>query len=113
MENQTTPQDEVLLPTNEADLDAFVASIIDQFKLPPGDDTYDAIATMIMHLPNTRAYATRAYFGNGVLKSMANKAAYAKLMGFQKKRMEADQAEKELAKATQSDQGPARDEQPV
>lgn len=89
---------EVLLPTDVPALDAFVASIVDEFKLPEGDDTYDSIATMILHLPQTKAYMPRSYFGNGVLKALANRAAYTKLQEFAQKRKEAE--EKEKAKLT-------------
>lgn len=90
MENEV----EVLLPTDLSALDAFVESITQEFKLPAGDDTYDAIATMILHLPQTRAYALRSYFGNGVLKSLANQAAYTRLQEFRKKREEKEQEAK-------------------
>lgn len=90
--------EEVLLPTNREDLDAFVAKIVKKFKLPETDDTYESIATMIMHMPNTRAYAPLAYFGNGVLKAMANLAAYEKIQEFCKKRRDAALASAEAEK---------------
>ena len=84
----------VALPTDIPALDAFVASIIGEYALPPGDDTYDMIATMIMHLPQTKAFMPRSYFGYGVYKSMANKAAYTKLREFAQAREEKEMAEK-------------------
>lgn len=93
-----TKELEVLLPTTVAALDEFVASITTEYGLPEGDDTYDAIATMILHLPHTKAYALRSYFGHGVLKSMANRAAYDKLTELRERR-EAKAAE-EKAKLT-------------
>ena len=89
-----TEEKEVLLPTSEAELDAFVASITEEYKLPAGEDTYDAIATMILHLKSHVAYVPRSYFGNGVLRSMANKAAYEKLRQFGMKRQEAEEKQK-------------------
>lgn len=85
---------EVLLPTNEADLDEFVTSLTEEFNLPAGDDTYDAIATMILHLPSHCAYVLRSHFGNGVLRAMANSAAYNKCREFSAKR-EAMQKERD------------------
>jgi hypothetical protein len=90
METET----EVLLPTTTEALDTFVASITQEYGLPEGDDTYDAIATMILHLPHTKAYAPRSHFGNGVLKSLANKAAYDKLTEFREKRLKKEAEEK-------------------
>jgi hypothetical protein len=77
-----------LLPTNVPDLDLFVASIIESFSLPNTDDTYDMIATMIMHMPQTACRAPKRYFGESVLKGMANQAAYKKLAEFRHKREE-------------------------
>lgn len=88
------PEVECLLPTTAEALDEFVDVITKEYELPPGDDTYDAIATMILHLPQTRAFMPHSYFGHGVLKSMANKAAFDKLQGFAIKRKEAEEKKK-------------------
>ena len=90
---------EIRLPQTELELDEFVQSIIDEFKLPSGDDTYDAIATMIMHLPQTKAYVPRSYFGHGVYKAMANRAAYYRLMEIKKRRDAKEKVEKEQNEA--------------
>lgn len=90
--NQT--DNEVLLPVTETLLDDFVKSLTEEFSLPDGDDTYDAIATMILHLPQTKAYMPRSYFGNGVLKSMANRAAYGKLKELKARRDAKEEEEK-------------------
>ena len=79
-----TPPDR--LPITVAELDAFVERLINDYKLPPGDDTYDAIATMIMHLPHVCAVKEDEYFVHGVWKSMANLAAYSRLQEFRAKR---------------------------
>ena len=104
----------VLLPTTVEELDEFVKSLTEQYALPGGDDTYDAIATMIMHLPHTAAKAPRSHFGHGVLKSMANKAAFTRLQEFAKKREEKKKQEEEekRLKLVESEQPPAI-EQPV
>lgn len=85
---------EVPLPITEEGLDRFVQDVTEKFGLPPGDDTYDAIATMIMHLDHRIAYVKPSYFGHGVLKSMANAAAYGKLRQLAQKRADKEQAEK-------------------
>lgn len=85
---------EVKLPTTVDELDSFVASITRDFSLPEGDDTYDAIATMIMHLDHRIAHMKPSYFGNGVLKMMANKAAYTRLRELAEKRNARAEAEK-------------------
>jgi hypothetical protein len=90
----------VMLPQNVEALDQFVSEIIYEYKLPEGEDTYDAIATMIMHLNHTTAYATKKYFADGVRKSLANKAAYEKLCEFREKR-EAAKKEQEAKKAAE------------
>jgi len=86
---------EVLLPTTEEGLDHFVASLVEDYELPNTDDTYDAIATMILHLPQTKAFMPRSYFGHGVLKSMANKVAFEKLKIFRDRREAAEKLKDE------------------
>jgi hypothetical protein len=86
---------EILLPRTPEALDELVQIITAKFDLPPGDETYEAVATMIMHIPAQRAYAPLAYFGNGVLKSMANAAAYQRLGEIAKRRAERKKAEQE------------------
>lgn len=90
---------EVMLPQTPEDLDTFVASIIEEFSLPPGDDTYDAMATVIMHLPSTRAYAPKSYFASCVRKSLANRAAYTRLRELAQKREDAAKVAEDEAKA--------------
>lgn len=102
----------VLLPTTQVELDEFVASITDEFGLPPGIDTYDSIATAILHMPNTKAYAPRWVFGHGVLKAMANAAAYTKLEEFRRAREAKAVAEKEKMEAERALVG-AADGQPI
>lgn len=84
-EAKTEPND-ILLPTTTEELDALIADVVEKFKVPATDDTAEMIATMIMHMPSGRAYAPLAYFGNGVLQSMAKKIAWEKLDEFSRKR---------------------------
>lgn len=92
MNYEDRTETEVQLPTTEEGLDSFVAEITELYNLPEGDDTYDAIATMVLHLPQTKAYSTLAYFGHAVLKSMANQVAFKKLKELKKKREDKEAA---------------------
>lgn len=109
-EEQTINEPKILLPQDEAALDQFVESIATEFNVPTGDDTYDAIATMILHLPQTSAFVPRSYFGNSVRKSLANKAAYNRLRQLAEKR----KAEEEKAELSLVPKEPdAANEQPL
>ncbi len=82
-----------LLPLTEGDLDAFVQSLTEEYGLPPGDGTYEAIASAIVHMPANQAYAPRMHFGHIGLKQMATTVAYAKVAEFNEKRRKAREAE--------------------
>lgn len=75
-----------LLPTTPESLDEFVAAISKQYELPNTENTYDTIATMILHLPQTKVLMPKSYFGHGVLKAIANRVAYDKLQIFRENR---------------------------
>lgn len=92
-----TKEREVPLPVTEEGLDRFVAEITKKFGLPSSDDTYDAIATMIMHLDHRIAFVKPSYFGHGVLKAMANQAAYGRLRILAEKRKAKEEAEAKAA----------------
>ena len=93
-----TQEEQVQFPTTQEGLDAFVAKIVTKYNLPNTDDTYDNIATMIMHVPASCCKAPLSYFGESVLKSMANKVAFDKLKEFRDKR---DKAMKQAAAPAQ------------
>lgn len=95
--NRTEPLIE--LPTTAEGLDAFVAAITKQFGLPDTDDTYESIATLILHMPQSSCAAPLSFFGNSVKKSMANAVAYPKLQEFGQKRHDAAQAAKQVETA--------------
>lgn len=86
---------EVMLPQTVAELDVFVATIATEFSLPNTDDTYEAIATLIMHMPPSVCTAPKSYFANSVRKSIANLAAYTKLREFSDKRKQAESVQAE------------------
>ncbi len=86
------PTEERLLPQTESELDSFMDDIIRMFSLPDAEDTRDAIATMILHLNQGRAYASMRYFADGVRKSLANKAAFEKLKIYKENREAAHDA---------------------
>lgn len=83
----------VVLPTSVEALDTFVAEVISEFSLPNTDDTYELIATMIMHINPNVCHATPRYFADAVLKGLANKAAYDKLTIFRDNRSQAQAAQ--------------------
>lgn len=78
-----------LLPQTVEDLTKFVNSIAEEYALPDSDDTYEAVATLIMHMPPNNCFAPRSFFGDSIRKSIANRAAYTKLEEFARKRKEA------------------------
>lgn len=85
------------LPRDPKELDTFVEEISAHYDLPRNDETYDAIATKMLHMP-TETYSAILkdpspaaffdYFGYGVLKMMANTAAWFKCEEFRQKRDE-------------------------
>lgn len=87
-----------LLPLTPEDLDAFVQSITDEYGLPPGEGTYEAIATAIMHMPANQAYAPRMHFGHIGLKQMAQTVAYNKIQEFNQRRIAAAKEKAESKK---------------
>lgn len=90
-------EEAVMLPLTSQELDEFVAEISKTYDLPESDDTYESICTLIMHMPQHCCKAPLSFFGESVLKSMANKAAYVKLEEFRDKRKaQRDAAEAKL-----------------
>lgn len=82
----TAAQGDPLLPQTEKQLNLFIDQIVRDYALPDNDDTYDAIATMILHLPQGKCYVPKDYFGHSVLKSIANQVAYKRLGELKKTR---------------------------
>ena len=101
-------EDKVLLPQSIDELDEFVYSLGEQFNFPVNDDTYEAVAVKIMHLPNTQAFATREEFGHAALKYLANKAAYEKLQEFAAKRKADEEFKKSKGNAGDSERVPPK-----
>lgn len=88
------------LPQTKEELDSFVNLIVNVHNLPDTDDTYESIATLILHMNQSVSSSPLSFFANSVKKSMANKAAYDKLQEFAQKRKEAALAAQEAAKET-------------
>lgn len=105
----------VPLPISTEELDTFVANIVSVGNLPNTDDTYESIATLIMHMNQGVAEAPIKFFIDSVNKSRANAAAYAKLREFADKRRQAAQAAAPASNAvdTQPSQQVSTSEQPV
>ena len=74
------------LPVTSEGLDAFVAEVCTEYGFPNTSDTYDVIATMIMHSSQGVTHSSLRYFGDAILNSMAKKAAYDKLKQMNKDR---------------------------
>lgn len=105
---------EQLLPQTQEALDRFVTEIIEEFALPPGDDTYDAISTKILHINQEKAFVSKVYFANHVRKMIANKVAWTKCKEFADKRAEAERVEKQKTELTLvKPDGDASSEQPI
>lgn len=85
------------LPQTVEELDSFVAQIVAKFKLPDNEDTYETIATLILHAPASVSSAPMSFFASSVKKSLANKAAYIKCQEFDQKRRAARKAQEPQA----------------
>lgn len=87
------------LPIGAKEFDDFATSILQTYNLPDLPSYRHAIATMIMHLPTTTAYKSKAFFATSVLKAMANQVAYAKIQEIK----DAEQSQDEVSKETKSE----------
>ncbi len=67
-------------------LDALVSALYQTFGFDTSDDTYEAVATVILHAPPDMGQFTLDYVGNRVAKMMANKVAYEKIQELKAKR---------------------------
>lgn len=83
------------LPLSVPELDAYVEELCTEFDLPRTDDTYENVATMLMHAPPSVCKAPMRFFGESVKKSIVNQAAYAKLEEFRNKRAQKAANEKQ------------------
>lgn len=80
----------------------FVGDVIQAFQFPAGDETTEAIATVILHAPPDMGSFDPAYVGQRVGKMMANKAAYDFLQELKAKK-QAETKAKEVPAVEQSD----------
>lgn len=72
---------------NQEDLDAIVRDLAnDTWAFPINDQTYEAVATVILHAPPDMGSIDTDYIGNRVAKMMANKVAYDYLQDLKFKR---------------------------
>lgn len=85
------------LPLSVPELDAYVAELVKEFDLPNTDDTYENVATMLLHAPPSVCKAPMRFFGESVKKSIVNQAAYTKLEEFRAKRAQKERNEKQKA----------------
>lgn len=67
------------LPIGMTELESFIKSIIDIYKIPNYPSMQQAIATMIMHIPPTVCRQSKHWFAVSIFKAMANEVAYNKI----------------------------------
>lgn len=77
--NRVTSFLPIRLPAGTPQLDAFIKSILKTYNLPDKPSYYQAVATMIMHLPPTQHRASKRFFAKSIMKAMANEIAYGKI----------------------------------
>jgi hypothetical protein len=88
----------------ETDLKALVEHLHDEWSFSISDDTYEAVATTILHAPPDMGRLDSEYIGNRVAKMLANQIAFNKLNEIKTKREQA--ATKTQEAADGSIQGP-------
>lgn len=67
------------LPQGMDALDKFILSILDTYDLPNKPSYFNAVATMVLHLPPTQHRASKRYFAKSIMKAIANEIAYGKI----------------------------------
>ncbi len=111
MMDDTDLPPETLLPQTPEELERYFDLIIRDYQLPDNDDTRDAVATMILHLPQTKVYVPMSYFADCVRKSIANKVAFDQLQIFKARREAAAEAKKQAEAEPKKDS--SEPEQPI
>jgi len=66
----------VQLPVGLSEFNAFCETIFTKYSLPDMPSYRNAVATMIMHLPQTEDKAALSFFAKSIRKAMANQVAY-------------------------------------
>lgn len=64
------------LPQTIKDFDLFYRDLITLFDLPSGNQTKQAFASMLMHLPADKSKAPKKYFAKCLKKALVNQAAF-------------------------------------
>lgn len=75
----------VRLPITMAGFDELVTKVVKKYKLPDSNHAAAVISVAIRHLPTTQAHAPLSYFGDYVLKNLANYIANLKSEGIKHK----------------------------
>lgn len=73
------------LPITPAEHDSWASSILELGKLPDNDSFRHALATMVMHLPETMTEKPKAYFISALKKAIANEIAFGVIQGLKAK----------------------------
>jgi hypothetical protein len=106
------PPGEILLPQSLEDLEVFLDKIIQDYNLPPSDDTKDQIATMILHMPQTRASIHPLHVATYVRKSIANRWAWEMTQIIKARRDEAIRIAEEAKKLSLVPEGSDASDEP-
>ena len=94
--------DQVLLPQTKTEMDELVHEIAMRFRLPDDENTYDAIQTMVLHLPSNQAHASMEYFGYSVQKQIANRVAWEGMQVLKEKRKKEMNSAQDVAAPNES-----------
>ncbi len=85
------------LPQGRAEFTVWSNSIIEIYEMPDNDSVRFALATMIMHLPPTKCFIAKEYFGRSLHKSASNQVAHAMLQELKEKQQAEFKAAQERA----------------
>lgn len=89
------------LPIGMAEFDSWSADIISTYNLPNNDSIRFAIATMILHSPEKKAFISKFSFFLKVRKGMANQIAGGIMQELKEKQAAAAKAQQEAVAANE------------
>lgn len=87
------------LPQGMTEFNTWADDILDIYNMPNNDSTKFALATAVMHLPATKAFVSKEYFGRILVKGAANQVVYAVMQEAKERQAEKARQEQEAAAA--------------
>lgn len=90
------------LPVGMQEFDEWASEIIDTYEFPDNDSIRFALASQIMHAPQTASHLPRRHYAQLTLKGMANQVAHAKFMEIKERQQARMDEEVNKANAQQS-----------